>query len=658
LYDKEILTIDDVLTFNRINDDYYYRGDPELISYCLRLLNVTDVDSLNQNIHSRIAREYIFFEMWDKALEHQMEAIEYSTATEDHEATAHSLIVLGNMYFSSQDYENAADLYRQTIVLAEEHHFPLVRSISLNNLGLIEEKKEHYEEAINFYRQSLDIRKKYVNDTLYIAHSYTHIGYAHALKNQKDSALINLKKARAIFQSISSEWGLNLVELKLAKAHLKWGDYEIARRFLEEGLSNPRISDNTSETIEYKSGLKDYYYQTGQKDDYVRIAKEIIALTDSMHLAHRKRDLHLELSEFHSQNGDSLQAFIQLAEYQKSLSEMDEAKEKAALADARWKIASMTRELQAVRLEQVKNRYSFIAAALTFALIFGGIFLFILYKKNDQLSQINAALEEKTQELDRKNAELRHSKEEIEETSRVKSEFLGRMSHEMRTPLNAITGLSELSLKEAGKSLVLRDNLNAITDSADHLLTIIDEILQFQKTGKGKLTLNKTNFKLSELLNQLVKEYQVTARNSNTLLLLELDKRIADNYYGDAGKITQVISNLLSNAFKFCQNGEVHIHCQLEKSEDSTESIAISVSDTGMGIPEDQLEKIFESFYQVSENIHRVYGGTGLGLSIVKSLVKLLEGSIAVQSKIGQGTRFTVTLPLQVAHEVQGIAET
>lgn len=251
---------------------------------------------------------------------------------------------------------------------------------------------------------------------------------------------------------------------------------------------------------------------------------------------------------------------------------------------------------------------------------------------------------------------LEESKEETEKLARTKEMFMANMSHEIRTPVTAISGFTEQLLNEVRDEESL-SSLKIIKSSSDHLLRIIDDILDFSKLQNDKLALEKVHFRIGPLMDDVCRMFERQARKNNTTISCYLDPETPGVLIGDPYRLRQIMMNLVSNSVKFTKNGSVYLAINSSRKGTDEVELKMEISDTGIGIDESRINAVFEDFTQAEMSTTRKYGGTGLGLSIVKKLIELHKGTIDLSSKKNRGTMILCRIPFMVGDEKQIKAE-
>ncbi len=233
-----------------------------------------------------------------------------------------------------------------------------------------------------------------------------------------------------------------------------------------------------------------------------------------------------------------------------------------------------------------------------------------------------------------------------ENAVKAKQQFLSNMSHEIRTPMNAIIGFTKVVLK-TDLSAKQKEYLNAIKLSGDSLIVLINDILDLAKVDAGKMKFEKIAFKMTNSISAMIHLFETKILEKNLQLIKKYDSKIPKVLVGDPVRLHQIILNLVSNAIKFTNKGEIKVNVQILNEDEENVNIEFAVSDTGIGIPEDRIVHIFENFQQATSETSRLYGGTGLGLAIAKQLVESQGGTIGAKSQLGKGSTFTFILPFQ-----------
>lgn len=251
-------------------------------------------------------------------------------------------------------------------------------------------------------------------------------------------------------------------------------------------------------------------------------------------------------------------------------------------------------------------------------------------------------------ELKRTESELRSAIEQAEAASQAKGQFLATMSHEIRTPINGIIGASELC-RETRLDYEQRGYVDTVVQCGNTLLSLVNDVLDFSKIEAGRLSLEKVNFNLETLLEEVVDEFAQAARQKQLELILVLERELPRCLMGDPVRIKQVIYNLVGNALKFTAAGEVVIRAEVLEMSAGQAEVKISVKDSGVGIAEHRIDAVFGRFMQADMSTTREFGGTGLGLAICKELVELMGGEVAVESEVGKGSTFSLAVPFDLS---------
>lgn len=461
--------------------------------------------------------------------------------------------------------------------------------------GLYLYKQEKYYQA-NFELDLADQMTNVRNLTLHIllAKAFIYLElpkYQEALKNF-NSLIVNNDPLEKDYIATRAYLGLSILRLKT-------GEPENSLKYAEEGLKLALKNNFYNEILELNSFLVKANESLGNYETSLFYSKNIIGIKDAVY---NEAKINTE-----AKTADKIQLNF--------MSDQLDSKDK--------------------EIEDLKasgNR-SAITAILTSAfLTIISLLAISLYRNNHIKVKTNDLLQTK-------NTELEASRDAAVRAMETKTNFLSTVSHELRTPLYAVTGLTHLLLEE-NPSEDQKEHLKALKFSGDYLLSFINDILQLNKIDADKLEPVNSEFNLKKVLTEVISSLQQSAKENKTKIVLDYDDDIPKNLLSDSMKLSQIMINLVGNGLKFTKKGEVTVITKLLKRIDDTVTIYFEVKDNGIGIAEDQVINIFESFEQGSIQINREYGGTGLGLTIVKSLLGLFKSKIQLKSELGKGSSF------------------
>jgi signal transduction histidine kinase/DNA-binding response OmpR family regulator/Flp pilus assembly protein TadD len=526
----------------------------------------------------------------------------------------------GWCYWQQGEYDEGVDTLQDALKISRDINNKPLEARILNNLGYIYRDRGDLADALNHFEEALKINEK-LGDEVAQSVNLSSIAYLHYDLNDYENALEFALRCLPIFEKAKDVHRLNSLYHILGNIYFKQEQSQEALRYFEENLN---LSE--PETVLHAmaiSGLGKVYYKMNDFENARKYLTEALKQSEELSNVEVQIISHYYIGRMMMDEGNyrqSLQhmnaAFELADEYMRKHDVMSVHEGLSMLYDKMGDIPKAFYHLKAY--EQMKE----------------DIFKQTTFNKLRNLQT-------------RQQVELAQKEKEVaERTAYLKQQFMANMSHEIRTPMNAIVGMTRLLLSKEPKQDQLR-YLNAIQQSADNLLVIINDILDLSKIEAGKIIIEHTDFSLREVMHSIRDMLMLRAEEKHIDLRVSIDPAIAQRLIGDPTRINQVLINLAGNAIKFTEKGYVEVSAQLQKKENNKDWIQFDITDTGIGIAPDYVGKIFESFTQAGTDIARKFGGTGLGLTISKQLVELMNGQIKVKSELGKGTTFSVLIPME-----------
>jgi signal transduction histidine kinase/CheY-like chemotaxis protein/HPt (histidine-containing phosphotransfer) domain-containing protein len=531
-----------------------------------------------------------------------------------------SMNLKGWCLWQQGEYDEGIDVLNEALVVAKDiNHKPLEARI-LNNFGNIYRDQGELAEALNYFEKALAINER-LGDEVAQSVNLASIAYLNYDLNDYENALEFALRCLPIFEKANDVHRLISLYNILGNIYFKQEEHREALRYFEENLNH--TEPDTAMHIMSISGLGKVYYKM---HDFENARKHLAdALEKSQELGNIEVQiichyyigrLHMDESNYRLSMQHMNAAFNLADEYMRKHDVMSVHEGLSILYDKMGDIPKAFHHLKAY--EELKEE----------------IFKQTTFNKLRNLQT-------------RQQIELAQKEKEVaERTANLKQQFMANMSHEIRTPMNAIVGMTRLLLSKEPREEQLK-YLNAIRQSADNLLVIINDILDLSKIEAGKIVIEQTDFSLREIIQSMRDMLLLKAEEKGIDLRITIDPGIAHRIVGDPTRVNQVLINLAGNAIKFTERGYVEVSATLQKREGSKTWVRFDVKDTGIGIAADYVDKIFDSFTQAGTDVARKFGGTGLGLTISRQLVELMQGEISVKSKLGEGTVFTAVIPFE-----------
>ena len=554
---------------------------------------------------------------------------------------------LSNTNIKDNNYKDALFHTRKAILYAEKNKNIQDQASQHFTLGKLYYDLKKYDDAIESLLKSSNLYAT-LKPSSNQANIYYYIGLCYMAEHDFENAALHFDKAKSIYTKLKIPDIAELLTLQEGLMYKSQNKLDLALSVFKTIIAKPDhpiLADTKAEALYQMGSLEALKNRNNLALSYLNKALDLNSKTENLE---QKSNILLALSTIHEKTLDKNNAYSYLKQHL-NLKERIEI-----LNDKRLDIDDYTKFRESERLKEIiqadnknkelqeANKFSKLISILAIALIsILSLLSLSLYKNNIIRNQSNLLLQEK-------NKELEIAKNKAEKASKARAEFLSTVSHELRTPLNAINGITHLLLQENPKKSQM-DYLSSLKFSGDYLTKFINEILEINKIESHKVQIKHSSFNLKKLLKNIQNSLKELALVNDNRFIFEIDPAIPDYLNGDITKLSQIILNLINNALKFTKSGVVTVIAKLDSKTDKKATIHFEITDTGIGIPEDQLHSVFDSFSQGSIEVNRKYGGTGLGLTIVKKLTKILGGQIKLKSTVGKGSTFSFHLLFEIS---------
>jgi len=521
-----------------------------------------------------------------------------------------------DLHYQIHNYEKASSDSEKVISLLQKKRNERDLARAYNLYALVLTRTEKFNKASVFFNKA-DEMFTLLNDDKNQSRVLLGLGILELRRGNPKSALNYFDAGIPLFKSFNLTYEEAIAQLSKAEALLK----------LEEETSSGKLI-LAKNALEIASNIIESNNYSNLKIDSYKITS-IIAFDEQDYEA-GERNLIKYLSEKDSIQQVYIAAISAGLDLELSLGGLNEIN--ANLQN------DLDKSKRSINFSKLTNGLS-VALIIILSLL-----TLSLYKNNNLRAKANELLQDK-------NNELMLAKEKAEKASLAKAQFLSTITHELRTPLYAVTGLTHLLLEENPKENQ-KEHLNSLKFSGEYLLSLINNILDLNKLEANKVEVEKTTFNLKKRMKDVIIALKKSADDRKTKIHLEFDESIPNTLSGDPLKLSQILINLIGNSVKFTQNGDVFVRVQnLERINDKI-SLHFEIEDNGVGISKKKQKSIFETFSQGSLQINRKFGGTGLGLSIVRNLLELMNSKIQLESQLGKGSKFWFNINFQVSEEI------
>ncbi len=543
-------------------------------------------------------------------------------------------------------FDKAQNQLNKSLELAKRINHKRYIALSSSILARMYSVRHEYDKGITQLERAISIQRD-IDDKAGLNYSYVMYGKILNSKNEKVRALKYLDLAKQYYEEQENSEQLGIIALNKAIIYIY--DEKTRQRAISE-LNNAEIyfegSNNKYELSRLHYYLaRSYIFQEDLKKAE-QAAQGALALANQGGYTGMTMYTYGLLSEIEEMRNKPSAALSYLKQMNNVRDSVFTANKEALAteANARFGVDALKNTLDELTIQNAEQERTLkvnkLTTILSVALItILSLLTLSLYKNNNLRARANELLQ-------KKNSELILAKENAEKASLAKAQFLTTITHELRTPLYAVTGLTHLLLEESPTESQ-KEHLNSLKFSGEYLLSLINNILDLNKLEANKVEIVTSTFDLKKRLSDVLIALKNSADEKNTELHFDYDKSIPEKLIGDPLKISQILINLLGNSIKFTEDGDIWISVKKTKQEDKKVSLLFEIKDNGEGIGKEKQKAIFDNFTQGSTQINRKFGGTGLGLSIVKNLLSLLGSEIELESELGEGSKFTFELEFE-----------
>ncbi|NJY63830.1 response regulator [Salinimicrobium sp. CDJ15-81-2] len=580
-------------------------------------------------------------------------SISFSYAQENHlqekdglNATIEQLLRDAEESINSVNFDQALRELNRALELSRAVDHPRLIALSSSLMAQLHYVRHEHDKAATELQRAISLQRE-IGDEAGLAYSYLNYGKIFTAKRIFERATEYFDLSQSLYEKLGDPEGLGNIDLNRGILYLNTSDRPHAAlsyfNSAEEKLKN---STNQYERVRIHFYKARAYLATGQLEQAMNEANKSLALAKKNNFGGMVQHTYWVQSKIQEEAGNHAEALSLLKVNNQMRDSLYNLNKEALASDAsaRYGVDAMKstvneltkRQAETERTLKVNKLTTILSVALITIL---SLLTLSLYKNNNLRARANDLLQ-------KKNSELVTAKENAEKASLAKAQFLSTITHELRTPLYAVTGLTHLLLEESPTENQ-KEHLNSLKFSGEYLLSLINNILDLNKLEAKKVEMLESSFNLKKRITDVLVALKNSAEEKKTQLHLEFDPAIPKKLKGDPLKISQILINLVGNSIKFTENGDIWVRVKKTGQDGAQVKLRFEIEDTGEGISKEKQKAIFENFTQGSLQINRKFGGTGLGLSIVKNLLNLMDSEIHLESELGKGSVFYFELSFE-----------
>lgn len=621
-----------------------------LVHEALRIAEQEHSPALEASVRHNAGVIYRALGRNDEASREVLQSLAMRRAAKDRQGEAQCLNTMGLIQIDLGNYSEAVEMFLAALAIRREVKSEPGIAYALNNIGKVYRLTGDYASAIRYIEQAIEIKKRLKLRTS-LAYSYINLGGTYLAKGQLDEALKAFEHSLRIRNEVGDWRGLGDTYDALGTVHQRQGNIELALAEFGQAIELRNRVHDPNGTAETQIHMGRALTTAKRTDEARKALDSAIKLSEQLGSRSLLSEATLAMADLEQASGNPAAALRWYRQHMKEKREFLNETQLRRMAELHVRVEKQheQQELELLRKEAaLRNQQrgterivrNSLMVALLSALITGAVVVnrYRIKKRSEHLYRL------KSEELAARSAELEALNHELERASQVKSAFLANVSHEIRTPLNGILGIASL-LADTPLNSEQRALTKTILSSGENLLTIINDILDLSKIEAGKLELDCQEFNLRQTVEDVCSLSAVRAEEKGVELGLQFEASTPNAVLGDETRVRQILTNLVGNAVKFTDHGHVLVSVRGEPRQDGRVNVRMEVEDTGIGIPEKLLPKLFEKFQQMDNSSTRRHGGTGLGLAISRQLVELQGGQISVRTEENAGSTFSFELP-------------